>query len=149
MKRTINLLSIGIILIVGVASTGPHLTHPAQSPKDLAVNGARKPVLVVPATASLSPELSARLVPVGQAVVNTNRPPYTNQPQLQPWGFGFVWQATNGRGFSTYLILHNTNSPAGPWTNVVQQVEPDNLWHTNWIQFNPAVKQDFYKLFRY
>lgn len=143
MKRLI------VMMLVGVAAgAGPHLTHPAQSPKDLAVNGPRKPMLVLPAPAVISPAVASMLVPAANAVVNTNRPPYTNHPQLQRQWAGFEWQATNGRGFNTYLIIWS-GSITGPWTNVEQQVTPDGQWHTNGLPYDAAAKQKYWRLFRY
>lgn len=139
-----------IAALIGLAgSNGPRFTHPAQSPKDVAVNGAIKPKFVPPQPPLPAPNV---LLPQFVVVTNTNHPPCwpncTNVQVTRAWA-GFTWQATNGRTFSTYLVVFSTNLGAsyGGWTNIEEEIVPDGLTHTNGLPFDSKAPMKFYRLY--
>jgi hypothetical protein len=84
--------------------------------------------------------------PLPAAVTNEVVVVSTNPPVAVRTNFAFSWQATNGIGFTTYLVLSSTNA-RGPFTNVESQVTPDGLWHTN--SFGLTNAQRFFVLRRF
>lgn len=135
-----------ILALIGLAGAGRPVKI-ARSPKDMATGATNRPVVVAPAP-TLTP---SRLMPSLQALVQvTNRPPYTNVPQLpRDWG-GFWWVASNTPGVKGYLVLWSddlTNKLG--YTNVLDRQLPDGKAHTNYYKFDKTVKARWFALFEY
>lgn len=136
-----------LTVFIGVAASGPKFTHPAQSPKDVVVNGARKPRLIAPPVAPVSPAL----VPQFTGTTNTNHPPCwpnctnysTNPPVIGetvpfyfPWVSNAVWAVQVSTNLTDWVTVTNQTNPV-PWRS---------LWLTN--VYSKTGPQMFYRAIR-